>query len=110
MLGLLLSVFAAVLFGFSTVLQKHCLRGLPRVSFKKVIKNKLWLLSLLIGLTGIFFYLAALKCAEISIVQPMLSISIAIPVLVGWFRFGERIGFRWVHILLIIAGVLMLSL
>ena len=110
MLGLMLSVIAALLFGSSTVIQKYCMRGMKRFSFNVIIRKKVWILSLLIGFIGIIFYLAALRYAEISIVQPMLSLSIAVPVLVGWFGFRERIGFRWVHILLIIAGVVMLSL
>ena len=110
MLGLVLSLFAALLFGSSTVIQKYCLKGMSRLSFNGIIRNKVWILSLLICFIGIIFYLAALRFAEISIVQPMLSVSIAVPVLVGWFGFRERIGFRWIHILLIIAGVVMLSL
>jgi uncharacterized membrane protein len=110
MLGLVLSIFAALLFGLSTVIQKYCLRGMPKFSFNGIIRNKVWILSLFVGFIGIIFYLAALRFAEISIVQPMLSVSIAVPVLVGWFGFRERIGSRWVHILLIIAGVVMISL
>ena len=105
-----MSLFAALLFGSSTVIQKYCLKGMSRLSFNGIIRNKVWILSLFIGFIGIIFYLAALRFAEISIVQPMLSVSIAVPVLVGWFGFRERIGFRWIHILLIIAGVVMLSL
>ena len=107
---MVLSLIAALLFGASTVIQKYCFRGMKRFSFKRVIRNKVWMMSLLVGATGIMFYLAALRLAEISIVQPMLSLSIAVPVLVGWFVFGEKVGSRWIHILLIIAGVVMLSL
>ena len=110
MLGLLLSFIAALLFGSSTVIQKYCLRGIERFSFKRIIKKKAWMSSLLVGGLGIMFYLAALRYALISIVQPMLAVSIAVPVLVGWFVFGEKVGSRWIHILLIIAGVVMLSL
>lgn len=110
MLGLALSVLAAICFGLSTTMQKYFLRGMGSFSFGGLIRSRMWLSSLLVGLIGIMFYLAALKSAPISIVQPTLSLSIAIPVLAGWFAFGERLGARWVHILLIIGGVILLSL
>lgn len=110
MLGFYLSVLAAICFGFSTTMQKHYLRGMGRFSFSRLIRSKVWTSSLLVGFIGIMFYLAALKSAPISIVQPTLSLSIAIPVLAGWFVFGEKTRGRWIHVLLIIAGVIMLSL
>jgi drug/metabolite transporter (DMT)-like permease len=110
MLGITLSVLAALCFGIATAVQKYCLKGVPKFSFKVLFKNRLWMLSLLLGLAGILFYLAALKFAEISLVQPMLSISIIVPVLIGWFFFGENVGDRWIHVLIIIMGVLLLSL
>ena len=110
MLGLVLSVFAAICFGFSTTMQKHCLRGMGRFNFSRLIRSRVWVSSLLVGFIGILFYLAALKSAPISIVQPTLSLSIAIPVLAGWFAFGEKMGGRWIHVMLIIAGVILLSL
>ncbi len=110
MLGVALSVAAALCFGLSTTLQKHCLRRVSRFSFGEVVRNRVWMISILIGLIGIMFYLTALKYAPISVVQPTLAISIAMPVLVGWFAFGENMGSRWVHIIFIIAGVLLISL
>jgi uncharacterized membrane protein len=110
MLGIALSAFAAFLFGISTVLQKRCLKGIKKFSIRKIIKKKLWILSILMGLAGIVIYLAALKFESISIVQPMLSISIAVSVLFGWFIFDEETGSSWIYIILIVAGVLLISL
>jgi len=105
-----LSFFAALCFGFSTAFQKHCLNRMPRFSFKKLVKSRLWILSVLIGLIGIFAYMAALKYEAISLVQPMLSISIVITVVIGRLMFDERIRKdRWLYITLIIAGVFLLS-
>ncbi len=110
MLGIILSVLAAICFGLSTTMQKQFLRGIRSFSFSRLTKSPVWVSSLLVGFVGIIFYLAALTSAPISIVQPTLSLSIAIPVLAGWFAFGERPGGRWIHIFLIIAGVILLSL
>ncbi|MBN2330990.1 MAG: hypothetical protein JXC85_04175 [Candidatus Aenigmarchaeota archaeon] len=110
MLGFYLSVLAAMCFGFSATMQKQSLRGIRRFNFSSLVRSRVWASSLIVGFIGILFYLAALKSAPISIVQPTLSLSIAIPVLAGWFAFGERLGGRWIHILLIILGVMLLSL
>ena len=88
----------------------NCLNRMPRFSFKKLVKSRLWILSVLIGLIGIFAYMAALKYEAISLVQPMLSISIVITVVIGRLMFDERIRKdRWLYITLIIAGVFLLS-
>jgi drug/metabolite transporter (DMT)-like permease len=110
MLGLFFSVIAALCFGFSTVMQKYSFREMQKFSFRNLVRNRLWLLAIMIGVFGILFYLAALRYEAISLVQPMLSVSIIIPVLVGWLFFRERIRTRWVHTLFIIAGVVLLSL
>ncbi len=110
MLGLFLSVFAALCFGLTAILQKYCMGDMSKFSFRKLMKNELWMLSVLIALIGLFSYLTALKYEPLSLVQPMLSISIVIPVLFGWFFFKEKIGTRWIHVILITAGVLLLSL
>jgi uncharacterized membrane protein len=110
MLGIVFAVLAATCFGLSTTMQKYCLRRMKKLSFERIVKNRVWMISILVGVIGITFYLTALKYEQISIVQPMLAISIAIPVLVGWLGFNEKIRSRWIHILLIILGVLLISL
>jgi len=110
MLGLVLSVFAALCFGLSTAFQKGRMARLRGFSFSKLAADRLWLASTMLGLIGIIPYVFALKYEYISIVQPMLSISIVTSVAAGRILFGERIGNRAVFICLIITGVLMLSL
>lgn len=110
MLGIILAFFAALMFGLCTVIQKYCLKGIKKLYIKDILRNRVWMISILVGLTGIFLYLAALHFAPISVVQPMLSISITIPVLVGWLMFKESLRSRWFHIMLIIVGVFLLSL
>ena len=110
MLGLVLSVFAALCFGLSTAFQKGRIAKLGGFSFRKLVTDRMWMASTLLGLIGILPYVFALKYEYISIVQPMLSISIVTSVAAGNILFGERIGNRAVFIALIITGVLMLSL
>ena len=110
MLGLILSAFAALCFGISTAYQKYCMIKMPHFSLKKLISNKQWVLSVLLGFTGILAYLMALKYESISLVQPMLSISIIITIAIGWLKFHERIDGKWAYLMLIIAGVLLLTL
>ena len=110
MLGLVLSVFAALCFGLSTAFQKGRMVKLRGFSFRKLAADRMWIASTLLGLAGILPYVFALKYEYISIVQPMLSISIVTSVAAGRVLFGERIGKKAVFIGLIITGVLMLSL
>ena len=110
MLGILLPILAAIFFGSSTALQKYCLNDLKKFSLRELVKRRMWLASLLLGFIGILLYVSAMKYGSISLVQPLLSISILIPVFVGWFWFGEKAGTGWVHIILILTGVVLLSL
>lgn len=108
--GLLLSVIAATLFGLTTVLQKRSLMGMRKLSVRRVLRDRLWTLSVFVGLAGIICYITAMRYSPISVVQPMLAISIATPVLVGWLAFGERMGSRWVHVVIMIIGIILVSL
>lgn len=109
MLGVMLSVAAALLVGISTVLQKRSMSGMRGFSLKTLAGDRNWRLSVIVGFCGVLFYLAALGYKPISIVQPMLALSIVVPVVAGWVFFGERIGTKWVHVALILTGVLLLS-
>jgi len=110
MLGILLSLVAAVFFGFSTTLQKRCVRCLSRFSIMGLCRDRNWLFSIMLSLAGILIYLAALRFEEISYVQPILSLSIVIPVLIGHILWKESIARKLFPIFLIIAGVVLLSL
>jgi drug/metabolite transporter (DMT)-like permease len=109
MLGAILSVAAALLIGISTVLQKHSMRGMRGFSLRVLAGDRNWRLSVLVGFCGVIFYLAALGFEAISFVQPMLALSIVVPLVAGWLFFGERIGTKWIHVALILTGVLLLS-
>jgi len=110
MLGAILSVLAALLFGISSTIQKYSLKRMRTFSISRLARDRVWVISIVIGIVGILFYIAALGVETISIVQPLLAISIIIPVVCGWLFFGENIGTKWVHIIIILLGVVLLSL
>jgi drug/metabolite transporter (DMT)-like permease len=109
MLGAILAVAAALLIGASTVLQKHSMRRMRGFSLRMLASDRSWRLSVLVGICGVVFYLAALGYEPISFVQPMLAISMLVPVFAGWLFFGERMGPRWFHVVVILTGVVLLS-
>ena len=110
MLGIALSLAAAILFGVSTAMQKYSLKRMKKFSLQVLVRKRIWWLSVTVGLSGILTYMMALRFTQISVVQPMLSISIVIPVLVGWIFFKENLRQRWFPIFLIITGVILLTL
>ncbi len=107
--GFFLSIVAAMLFGITTAIQKYRLNDMRGFSIAVLLKDRAWLSSILVGLAGILVYLGALTFASITVVQPMIAVSMLIPVLAGWIFFGESIGTKWIHIIFIIVGVMLLS-
>lgn len=109
MLGIVFALISAVCYGLMSAIQKYCLSSLKKFSLKKLVKNKFWLFSILVGFIGMLFYLLALRFAQLTIVQPLLSISLIIPVLIGYFSFKEK-NVSWISIILILIGVILVSL
>lgn len=109
MLGTMFSIAAALFLGISAVLQKHSMKHMKSFSLGRLAMDRNWRLSIIVGFCGILLYLAALGYAPISFVQPMLAVSMIVPVVSGWLFFGEEIGTKWIHILLIFIGVILLS-
>lgn len=106
MLGIILSVFAALLFGISAGIQKFSVRNMKRFSVRNMIKNKKWLSSLAIGGIGIISYLIALRSTDLSIVQSVLSLTLITPIIIGYAFFKERMeAIEWVSITLLVIGV-----
>ncbi|UCD02897.1 MAG: hypothetical protein JSV63_03900 [Candidatus Aenigmatarchaeota archaeon] len=109
MLGLILSIAAAVLLGVSATLQKYSMGYLKKFSILKLIRNSMWQLSVLIGLAGTLVYLFAMRFSPIHVVQPVIAVSMLIPVIIGSFIFGEKIGSKWLYIIIIFIGVWFIS-
>ena len=108
--GVLLSLLAALFFGSSAAIQKYRMRRMRSFSLGLLFRDSIWLMSLAVGFFGILFYLMALSSESLSIVQPMMAVSMLIPVVSGWLFFGEDVGTKWIHIIIILTGVVLLSL
>ena len=110
-LGIVLAIVASVCFGISVALQKYGLKSMKTFSFAGMVKNKRWILALLIGIVGILLYLAALNLADLSVVQPLASLTIIIPVIAGVLFFKEKIGgIKWALLALVVIGVILISI
>ena len=110
-LGIVLAIIASVCFGISVALQKYGLKSLKKFSFKGMATNKRWMLSIVIGIVGILLYLVALNLADLSVVQPLTSLTIIIPVIAGVTFFKEKIGgVKWALLALVIVGVILISM
>jgi len=108
MLGVLLSFIVAICYGISATMQKYAISSMKKFSFRKLFKNKKWLVSLLIGVIGTLAYLLAMRIAPLSTVQVFLSLSIVIPILAGFLFFKEKLRVReWVCVSLIVVGVIL---
>ena len=109
--GIILSIIAALAFGVSIALQKYSMKSVGRFSFKRIARNRVWLAALAIGIIGILMYLAALNMADLSTVQPVTSLTLAVPVLAGVFFFKEKLGgFEWALLALVVLGIVLVSI
>lgn len=112
MLGIILAIAAAALFGTSSTLQKYAISKMSdKFSFKKMLVNLRWLAATGIGLAGIAAYVFSMRYAPLSTVQVFLALSIVIPVIAGFVFFKEKLSKReWICVVLILAGILLTAL
>ncbi|MBI5332097.1 MAG: EamA family transporter [Candidatus Aenigmarchaeota archaeon] len=83
---------------------------MDRFSVRKILKNKKWLAAFGLGILGIMIYLYALRFVALNTIQPILALSMVIPVMVGMFLFKEKPGIHEITgIILIIIGVIWIS-
>lgn len=109
MLGAILALVAAILYGTSTALQKYAISKMTakkKFSFRRMLTNKKWVSYTVIGLIGGAFYLLAMRYAPLSVVQVFLALSIVIPIIAGFMFFREKLRVReWICAALIVLGV-----
>lgn len=111
MLDIALALFAAVCYGIATAVQKHSMKAMQKFSIKNLLKNKKWLLSILITIIGGIAHLFALKNLPLSTLQPFFGITLIIPVIVGTFIFKEKLKvIEWTAMIMVIVGVLLVSI
>ena len=111
MLGLALALVTATLFGISVAMFKRSLGHLEHFTIKDMVKHKKWLGALVVGLVGVLTYIMAMIEAPLSTVQPILSFSMVIPILVGAALFKEKLEvWRWLFVVILLAGIFLVSL
>ena len=90
---------------------KYSMGTLKKFTLEGMVRNKRWLLALIVGLIGVITYVMAMIVAPLSTVQPILSFSMVIPILIGAALFKEKLeGWRWLFVLVLLAGIFLVSL
>ena len=111
MIGVILSLLTALLFGASVAIFKHSMGKHEKFSVKKIARNKVWLVGLAIGLLGVVAYVFAMALAPLTTVQPIISFSMVIPILAGAFIFKEKMeGWRWLLVAVLAVGIILVAL
>ncbi|MFH0836554.1 MAG: hypothetical protein V1870_00325 [Candidatus Aenigmatarchaeota archaeon] len=111
MLDIILSIIVACCYGISASIQKYSLSAMINFSIKNMVKNKIWLFSMLIGFIGIFLYIFTLRFVALNTIQPLLALSMIIPILVGILAFREKpCIYESIGIILIIVGVIWITI
>ena len=72
--GIFLVLAAAACMGTAILLQKRGLRG----GFRKSVRSPAWLAGTAIGAAGFIFYVLALANERITIVQPLVNLSLVL--------------------------------
>jgi len=108
MVEIILSLVAATCYGIAASIQKYSMKTMKKFSVRKLIKNKNWLLSILVTFIGVVAQLFALKNLPLSTFQPFFGITLMIPVVVGALVFREKLKvIEWTAVLMIVAGILL---
>ncbi len=108
---IIISIIVALCYGISTALQKYSLNQMKKFSIRKMLSNWKWLGALSVGAIGLLLYVYALSFVALSTIQPILALTIAIPILAGFLFFNERPNkIEILSILLIIVGVIWVSI
>ena len=109
--GILIAILVALLFGLCAFFQKVGLKEISEFSIKGMLKSKKWLIGILIGGIGALLYLYAIQKVEITILQPILNLSLVFPVILGRLILKEEITKKeLVGIIIILIGVLIIGL
>ncbi|EIM16709.1 MULTISPECIES: 4-amino-4-deoxy-L-arabinose-phosphoundecaprenol flippase subunit ArnE [Pseudomonas] len=111
-MSLLLLLVACLLTCLGQIAQKFAVeswRGQPSGALDKLRSPWLWLALASLGL-GLLVWLLVLQRVEVGIAYPMLSLNFVLITLIARFVFHEAIDRRhWLGVVLVLAGVLLLS-
>ncbi len=121
MLTFILAIITAILIGVAASLQKAGLNKLGRVRFrgfnkksikglaKQLLKARLWIFGLLISIIPGLLYMWLLSVEDVSVINPLISLSLVVILFNGYFFLKERLNIKQLigAVGLIIGAVLM---
>lgn len=97
-IGVLLALISTILFNLAPLLEKQALDKMKKIqkgnlikSFTILIKNKLWVLGILLTVVGGIPYFLALQIAGITVVQPILNFGFIVLVISAYKFLGEKL-------------------
>jgi len=116
--AILIAVVATSFLNFGLALQKRGAAALPKIGeekaaavFKAFFQSRVWVLGLVILLSGWGLYLVSTKFAPISIIQPTLGVGLAVLALFSIFYLKERIrAIEWIAFAAMLTGMILLGL
>lgn len=116
------TLFAILAFGVGATMQKHGMATeFPKLSFGKLWQdlgrivrtlssNWVWMLGLAFNLTACVLMTLALDAGEISVVQPLMNISLIVSIAIGVVVLRERLSsLEWLGAFTLIAGSALVS-
>ncbi|MCW1297961.1 MAG: EamA family transporter [Candidatus Parvarchaeota archaeon] len=101
----------AFLFGLCAFFQKFGLKEIEKFSITGMLKSKKWLIGIFFGAVGALLYVYAVKKIEITLLQPILNLSLIFPVVFGKVFLKEEMTKKeLIGIIILIVGVLIIGL
>lgn len=118
-----LAVAASFFWGIGTAMQKYGVEAsFPKITLKQLltsifsvlktlILNPMWAVGLGSMIGGMLCFSYALAHGDISLVQPLINLTMVIAALIGVFFLGEKVsGIEWCGISVMLIGVIFVSI
>ncbi|MFC1889632.1 EamA family transporter [Thermodesulfobacteriota bacterium] len=115
-------IMAGLGFGAGASLQKYGLSStVPKLGLRTLVRqwrgilggvmsSRAWLLGIFVNVTGTLFYFQALSEGELTVIQPLVSLNIAVAVVIGVLVLKESMGRgEWLGVLVMILGTVLLA-
>ena len=121
-IAVLLAVVASFFWGVGTAMQKHGVAtNLPKVTLAGImrqfgpfvwtlIKSPVWVIGLISLLGGMGCYSYSLAFGDITLVQPIVNVTMVVAALIGVFFLGEVVSVKeWIGIAIMLVGVVFIA-
>jgi len=118
-----MAVLASTLFGAGAAMQKHGMAAkFPKITWsqlggqfpsiiKTLVANKLWVGGIFVGIAGGLVMTQALSTGDITVIQPLINLTVVVVVLIGVFFLGESLSAsEWAGVAVLLVGAVLVSL